>query len=355
MAWRLFAIGQAGFSSPPRAGTAAVPVTVSGPSPRRRQPMRPAHRHHRLGRAADAADGGHARLGGHGDRPRQHHPGPTSSRASAVARPGGHGGNPPPLNRPEYRVGRQRADQLPAARHRRRRGPRGGADRHDPGGQRRPETRSGGHDLGPARHGLPAAPGSQRLPRRALPEQDQRADHRAEREPGAVVPGPAADQGEACGLRTLERTIGLYLGIPIQYYATIDLEGFTHLIDEVGPLTLCLPGKLVDRHYNGRATRGPAARGRAARRLHRVRRHARPGVRAGAQGLHGDARWHPGPAGRLQAGRPPAGGAAGAARDFAEMDLFFDLPDVAAEAIGVDREDRLPPRQGRRPGLAPAR
>jgi LCP family protein required for cell wall assembly len=61
---------------------------------------------------------------------------------------------------------------------------------------------------------------------------------------------PAAD-GVACGLRTLERTIGLYLGIDIQYYATIDLEGFTHLIDAVGPLRLCLDGTLEDPTYQG--------------------------------------------------------------------------------------------------------
>jgi LCP family protein required for cell wall assembly len=61
---------------------------------------------------------------------------------------------------------------------------------------------------------------------------------------------PAAD-GNACGLRTLERTVGLYLGIDIQYYATIDLEGFTHLIDAIGPLRLCLDGTLDDPTYQG--------------------------------------------------------------------------------------------------------
>ena len=38
MAWRLFAIGEAGFSSPDPEST-AVPVTVGGPSPSPRQPM----------------------------------------------------------------------------------------------------------------------------------------------------------------------------------------------------------------------------------------------------------------------------------------------------------------------------
>ena len=53
--------------------------------------------------------------------------------------------------------------------------------------------------------------------------------------------------------------MGLYLGISLQYYATIDLEGFTHMIDVVGGLTLCLPGRLVDPTYNGPGdTWGPA-------------------------------------------------------------------------------------------------
>ncbi|MGH2456490.1 MAG: LCP family protein, partial [Candidatus Limnocylindria bacterium] len=56
---------------------------------------------------------------------------------------------------------------------------------------------------------------------------------------------------EACGIRTLERSIGLYLGIPIQYYAQVDLEGFRSLIDAVGGLQLCLPGPLVDPEYTG--------------------------------------------------------------------------------------------------------
>lgn len=55
---------------------------------------------------------------------------------------------------------------------------------------------------------------------------------------------------EACGLRTVERSVGLYLGINIQYYATVDLGGFVHLIDSIGKLTLCLPGRLVDPTYN---------------------------------------------------------------------------------------------------------
>ena len=54
-----------------------------------------------------------------------------------------------------------------------------------------------------------------------------------------------------CGLRTLERAISLYVGIPIQYYATIDLQGFVDMIDAIGGVNLCLDGKLVDPEYGG--------------------------------------------------------------------------------------------------------
>jgi LCP family protein required for cell wall assembly len=54
-----------------------------------------------------------------------------------------------------------------------------------------------------------------------------------------------------CGLRTLQRAIGLYLGVPIQHFATVDLQGFVDLIDAIGGVTLCLDGKMVDPEYGG--------------------------------------------------------------------------------------------------------
>jgi LCP family protein required for cell wall assembly len=55
----------------------------------------------------------------------------------------------------------------------------------------------------------------------------------------------------SCGLRTLQRAIGLYLGVPIQYYATVDLQGFVDLIDAIGGVALCLDGRMVDPQYGG--------------------------------------------------------------------------------------------------------
>jgi LCP family protein required for cell wall assembly len=69
--------------------------------------------------------------------------------------------------------------------------------------------------------------------------------------PSRWCPDMPAGVNAACGLRTLERAIGLYLGVPIQYYATVDLQGFVDLIDAIGGVTLCLDGKMVDPEYGG--------------------------------------------------------------------------------------------------------
>lgn len=60
-----------------------------------------------------------------------------------------------------------------------------------------------------------------------------------------------ADDPERCGLRTVETAIGLYLGVEIHHYALIDMAGFAELIDALGGLELCLPGRLVDPEFDG--------------------------------------------------------------------------------------------------------
>lgn len=59
---------------------------------------------------------------------------------------------------------------------------------------------------------------------------------------------------QACGIAALRDSVGLYLGVPIHYYARIDLLGFERLIDAVGGVQLCLPGRLVDPSYADPAT-----------------------------------------------------------------------------------------------------
>ncbi len=54
-----------------------------------------------------------------------------------------------------------------------------------------------------------------------------------------------------CGIRTLERSVGLYLGIDINYYATLNLVGFAKLINAIGGVRICVPGILADPLYGG--------------------------------------------------------------------------------------------------------
>jgi LCP family protein required for cell wall assembly len=60
---------------------------------------------------------------------------------------------------------------------------------------------------------------------------------------------PDLTDAHTCGIRTLERSVGLYLGIGLQYYAQVDLAGFAKLIDALGGVRLCLDGDLIDPTY----------------------------------------------------------------------------------------------------------
>jgi polyisoprenyl-teichoic acid--peptidoglycan teichoic acid transferase len=53
------------------------------------------------------------------------------------------------------------------------------------------------------------------------------------------------------GLPTLTRELGYLLGVPIQYYAAVDLEGFARLIDTVGGVTIDNPKAINDPSYGG--------------------------------------------------------------------------------------------------------
>ncbi len=80
---------------------------------------------------------------------------------------------------------------------------------------------------------------------------------RASGRPDVWCPGMQvsdAEDAERCGVFTLQNTVSLYLGIPLHYYARIDLLGFERLIDAVGGVDLCLPGRLVDPSYSDPAS-----------------------------------------------------------------------------------------------------
>jgi len=53
------------------------------------------------------------------------------------------------------------------------------------------------------------------------------------------------------GLPTLIRELGFLLGVPIHYYAAVDLDGFRRLIDAVGGVTIDNPRAINDPTYGG--------------------------------------------------------------------------------------------------------
>ncbi len=53
------------------------------------------------------------------------------------------------------------------------------------------------------------------------------------------------------GLPSLIHEIGYLLGVPIQYYAAVDLQGFVRLVDAVGDVTIDNPRAIDDPNYGG--------------------------------------------------------------------------------------------------------
>ncbi len=91
-----------------------------------------------------------------------------------------------------------------------------------------------------------------------LPDRDVYADARYPQKINQLASDAAANRAlwcpdlrddHTCGIRSLERSVSLYLGIPIQYYAQVNLAGFAQLIDALGGVRLCLDGDLVDATY----------------------------------------------------------------------------------------------------------
>ena len=53
------------------------------------------------------------------------------------------------------------------------------------------------------------------------------------------------------GLPTLVKELGFLIGVPIHYYAAVDLEGFSKMIDRVGGVTINNPREINDPGYGG--------------------------------------------------------------------------------------------------------
>lgn len=88
-----------------------------------------------------------------------------------------------------------------------------------------------------------------------FPEKVNELSARASLDPATWCPD-LADEPEACGIRTIERSVGLYLGIELHHYALVDMAGFAEMIDALGGLELCLPGQLVDPEFDGSLSNG---------------------------------------------------------------------------------------------------
>lgn len=83
-----------------------------------------------------------------------------------------------------------------------------------------------------------------------FPEKANELTARAMLDPAAWCPD-LTNEPESCGIRTIERSVGLYLGIELDHYALVDMAGFAEMIDALGGLELCLPGRLVDPEFDG--------------------------------------------------------------------------------------------------------
>jgi len=90
-----------------------------------------------------------------------------------------------------------------------------------------------------------------------FPEKVNQLATRASLDPQRWCPAGPEDAA-ACGIASLETSIGLYLGLEIHHYALVDMAGFAEMIDSLGGIELCLPGRLVDPEFDGTLTnRGP--------------------------------------------------------------------------------------------------
>jgi LCP family protein required for cell wall assembly len=73
---------------------------------------------------------------------------------------------------------------------------------------------------------------------------------RAANDPAAWCPTLVSADATACGLEMIEAVVGLYLGIQIHHHALVDMAGFAEMIDAIGGIHLCLPGRLVDPEFD---------------------------------------------------------------------------------------------------------
>jgi LCP family protein required for cell wall assembly len=59
------------------------------------------------------------------------------------------------------------------------------------------------------------------------------------------------------GLPTVARELGFLLGIPVPYYASVDLRGFSKMIDAIGGISVDNPKAIDDANYGGWTDKRP--------------------------------------------------------------------------------------------------
>ena len=127
------------------------------------------------------------------------------------------------------------------------------------------------------------------------------------------------------GTRALEDAIGALLGVPIHYYAKVDLAGFVTMVDAVGGVDIDVARPLSDPNYGGFGV-GPGWS--ITRRAAPPRRRQRAGLRADPQVDRRE---------RLHPRRPPAGGP-------------HRAPRPGRRGRQLPLQPAGPPRRGRRHG-----
>ncbi len=98
--------------------------------------------------------------------------------------------------------------------------------------------------------GFVPLPSDARYPGGIYPDKINGLYATAAADPATWCPDGPTDPHQ-CGLSTLSATIGLYLGQEIHHHALVDMAGFAQLIDAIGGVELCLPGRLVDPAFDG--------------------------------------------------------------------------------------------------------
>lgn len=98
--------------------------------------------------------------------------------------------------------------------------------------------------------GLVPLPDASLYPTALYPDKVNSIMARAAADPGTWCPTRQTATAAECGIEMMESVVGLYLGTTIHHHAIVDMAGFAEMIDAIGGIQLCLPGRLVDPEFD---------------------------------------------------------------------------------------------------------